>query len=209
MASSPITCPRGTTDKRRTTTTNNSSSHHHDSAPSRPHPLICTGAEPIHPVHGPPKPRAWLRPPETRSFFCHFGGFLIMRLCHWPPWAFTLRCTLFIEFLSSCGLPVSCCLATSIVWSRLGAPPWPFPKIFNQFGLCQVLIFNIYYMCTSRLLLSFFFIGRTSQPSAGNYTPHQVFATRTYVQSVRRKNPFAVEIPSLVLCTARVLSTCN
>ena len=32
---------RGTTDKCRTTTTNSSSSHHHDSAPSRPHPLIC------------------------------------------------------------------------------------------------------------------------------------------------------------------------
>ena len=26
---------------------------HHDSAPSRPHPLICTGAEPINPVHCP------------------------------------------------------------------------------------------------------------------------------------------------------------
>jgi len=72
VASSPIA--RGTTDKRRTTTTNSSSLHHHDSAPSRPHPLICTGAEPIHPVHGPPKLRAWPWPPETRSFFCHFGG---------------------------------------------------------------------------------------------------------------------------------------
>ena len=51
MASTPIACPRETTDKRRTTTTNSSSSHHHDSAPSRPHSLICTGAEPIHPVH--------------------------------------------------------------------------------------------------------------------------------------------------------------
>ena len=71
-------CPsRGTTDKRRTTTTNSSSSHHHDSAPSRPHPLICTGAETIHPVHGPPKLRAWPCPPETRSFFCHFGGYSI------------------------------------------------------------------------------------------------------------------------------------
>ena len=32
----------------------------------------------------------------------------------------------------------------------------PFPKIFNQFGLCQVLIFSIYYTCTSRLWLYFF-----------------------------------------------------
>ena len=63
-----------TTDKRRTTTTNSSSSPHHDSAPSRPHPLICAGAEPIHPVHGPCKLRAWPWPTETRSFFCHFGG---------------------------------------------------------------------------------------------------------------------------------------
>ena len=47
---------------------------HHDSAPSRPHPLICTGAEPIHPVHCPRQLRAWPWPPETRSFFCHFGG---------------------------------------------------------------------------------------------------------------------------------------
>jgi len=35
-----------------------SPSHNHDSAAPRQHPLICTGAEPIHQVHGPPKPRA-------------------------------------------------------------------------------------------------------------------------------------------------------
>jgi len=72
VASSPIARPRGTTDKRRTTTTNSSLSHHRDGAPSRPHPLSCTGAEPIHPVHGLPKLRALPWPPETRSFFCHF-----------------------------------------------------------------------------------------------------------------------------------------
>jgi len=77
VASSPIACPRGMTDKRRTTTTNSSSSHHHNSAPSRPHPLICTSVEPIHPVHGPRKLPAWPWPPETRSFFCHFGGFFM------------------------------------------------------------------------------------------------------------------------------------
>jgi len=53
VASSPIARPRGTTDKRRTATTNSSSSHHHDSAPSRPHPLICSGAEPIWPSSWP------------------------------------------------------------------------------------------------------------------------------------------------------------
>ena len=65
---------RRTTGKHRTTTTDSSSSHHQDSAPSRPHPLICTGAEPIHPVHGPPKLPAWLWSPETRSYFWHFGA---------------------------------------------------------------------------------------------------------------------------------------
>ena len=74
-------CPsRGTTDKRRTTTTNSSSSHHHDSAPSRPHLLICTGVESIHPIHGPPKLRACPWPPETRSFSCYFGGFFVCSL---------------------------------------------------------------------------------------------------------------------------------
>jgi len=42
---------RGTTDEFRTTTTNRSSSHHRDSVPPRLHPLICTGVEPIHPIH--------------------------------------------------------------------------------------------------------------------------------------------------------------
>ena len=35
-----------------------SPSRNHDSAAPRQHSLICTGAEPIHQVHGPPKPRA-------------------------------------------------------------------------------------------------------------------------------------------------------
>jgi len=47
---------------------------HHDSAPSRPHPLICTGAEPIHSVHCPRQLPAWPWSPETRSLSCHFGG---------------------------------------------------------------------------------------------------------------------------------------
>jgi len=72
---------RRTTGKRRTTTTDSISSHRHDSAPSRPHLLICTGAEPIHPVHGPPKLPAGPWPPETRSFFCHFGACLGMLHC--------------------------------------------------------------------------------------------------------------------------------
>ena len=41
---------------------------HHDSAPSRPHPLICTGAEPIHPVHCPRQLPAWpCRPMAPRN----------------------------------------------------------------------------------------------------------------------------------------------
>ena len=39
-------------------TPTSSPSHNHDSVVPRQTPLICTGAEPIHQVHGPPKPRA-------------------------------------------------------------------------------------------------------------------------------------------------------
>jgi len=45
----------------RTTKTNSSPSHHHDSTPSRQHPFICTGVEPIPLVHG----RLRLRATET------------------------------------------------------------------------------------------------------------------------------------------------
>jgi len=45
----------------RTTTTHSSSFHHHDSVPPRLYPLICTGAEPIHPIHG------WLGLPATAA----------------------------------------------------------------------------------------------------------------------------------------------
>jgi len=51
---------------------------HHDSAPSRPHPLICTGTEPIHPVHFPRQLPAWPWPHETRSLFYNFGGFFFI-----------------------------------------------------------------------------------------------------------------------------------
>ena len=72
VTNSPLACPRGTMDKRRTNTTNSSSSHHHDSAQSRPHPLICTGAEPIHPVDSPSKLPAWLWPPRNEVSFLPF-----------------------------------------------------------------------------------------------------------------------------------------
>ena len=49
----------------------------------RPHPLICTGAEPIHPVHCPRQLPAWPWSPETRSFFCHFGGVFRARPHKW------------------------------------------------------------------------------------------------------------------------------
>ena len=54
---------------------------HHDSAPSRPHPLICTGAEQIHPVQCPRQLPALPWPPETRSFSCHFGGVFSKKRC--------------------------------------------------------------------------------------------------------------------------------
>jgi len=47
-----------TTGKRKTITTDSSSSHYHDRAPPRQQPIICTGAEPICSVHGPPKLQA-------------------------------------------------------------------------------------------------------------------------------------------------------
>ena len=77
MASTSIACPRETTDKRRTTTTNSSSSHHHDSEPSRPHSLICTGAEPIHPVHASSQLcRAAVAPRNEVIFLPFWRGFL-------------------------------------------------------------------------------------------------------------------------------------
>ena len=79
MASTPIACPRETTDKRRTTTTNSSSSHYHDSAPSRPHSLICTGAEPIHPVHASSQLcRAAVAPRNEVIFLPFWRGFYIV-----------------------------------------------------------------------------------------------------------------------------------
>jgi len=39
---------------------------------------MCTGAEPIHPVHCPRQLPAWPWPPETRSFSCHFGGVFLI-----------------------------------------------------------------------------------------------------------------------------------
>jgi len=81
VASSQITRPRGMTKKRRTTTTNSSSSHHHDSASSRPHPLICTGAEPIHPVHSPPNRRSWPWPSRPSDHFSAcLAGFMCLRV---------------------------------------------------------------------------------------------------------------------------------
>jgi len=52
----------------------NSPSHNHDSTAPRPHPLICTGAGPIHPVHGPLWLPATEAMPRKDSHFCHFGG---------------------------------------------------------------------------------------------------------------------------------------
>ena len=72
VASTPIACPRETTDKRRATTTNSSSSHHQDSAPSRPHSLICTGAEPFHPVHASSKLGCAAVAPRNEVIFLPF-----------------------------------------------------------------------------------------------------------------------------------------
>ena len=53
-----VTVHEETEVNEKTTKPCNSPSRNHDSAAPRQHPLICTGAGPIHPVHGPPKLRA-------------------------------------------------------------------------------------------------------------------------------------------------------
>jgi len=52
----------------------NNQSHNHDSAAPRQHPLIFTGAGPIHPVHGPLRLPATEAMPRKDSHFRHFGG---------------------------------------------------------------------------------------------------------------------------------------
>jgi len=62
-----------------TTKPRNSSSRNHDSAAPRQHPLICTGAEPIRPVHGPPKLRAHESMLRNRiHIFAIFPPFLVV-----------------------------------------------------------------------------------------------------------------------------------
>ena len=50
-----------------------SPSRNHDNAEPRQHPLICTGAEQIHQVHGPPKPRATWQCLEIGFIFLPFS----------------------------------------------------------------------------------------------------------------------------------------
>jgi len=74
---------RETIGQHRTTTTDSSSSHHHDSAPPRQQPLICTGAKPIHPDHGPPKlaMESWSQCSEIEFTFSPFSRvFLVFGL---------------------------------------------------------------------------------------------------------------------------------
>jgi len=56
-----------------TNTTDSSSPHLHDSTPPRLQPIICTGAEPIHPVHGPPKLLATEATPQNEVTFLPFS----------------------------------------------------------------------------------------------------------------------------------------
>jgi len=52
----------------------NGPSHNHDNTAPRQHPLIYTGAGPIHPVHGPLWFPATEALPRKDSHFRHFGG---------------------------------------------------------------------------------------------------------------------------------------
>ena len=74
----------------RTTKTRSSPSHHHDSAPPRQRPLICTGAEPIHPVHGPLRLRATEAMPRNRI---HISAiFVRFHLCACVCWVCVCVC---------------------------------------------------------------------------------------------------------------------
>ena len=132
-------CPsRGTTDKRRTTTINSSSSHHHDSAPSRPHPLIYTGAEPIHPVHGPPKLRAWPWPPETKRGILAGFYLLVPRFFADPP---THSATIWW------GLPRTG-LSVQRVWQKNLASAGGF-----WLGHAPILLFTYYLSCGAHVTI--------------------------------------------------------
>jgi len=81
----PRDCSRETKGQQRTAKPRSNPSHHHNSAAPRQHPLICTSAEPIHPVHGPPKLLATEVIPQNESHLCHFrGSNSIVRGCNGP-----------------------------------------------------------------------------------------------------------------------------
>jgi len=72
VANSTIVRPHSTTDKRGTTATNSSSWHHHDSTTPWLQLIVCTGAQPIPPVHGPPKLQAKEATPRNEITFLPF-----------------------------------------------------------------------------------------------------------------------------------------
>ena len=88
----------------------NSPSHNHNSAAPRQHPLICTGAGLIHPVHGQPMSFATKAIPRNGVTFSPFL------------WAFLLRQ---IYFVHTCGLYVYCALVDLDSSSSPGARPTP------------------------------------------------------------------------------------
>jgi len=67
--------------------------HHanHDSVTPRQHPLICTGAEPIHQVHGSPKLELWSRCSEIGSHFHHFPAVFFVKTEFWELGTLRLR----------------------------------------------------------------------------------------------------------------------
>jgi len=74
-------CSRETKSQRRTTEPRSSPSQHHDSVPPRQHPLVCTGAEPIHPVHDQLHlPAAEATPPNRDYIFAIFARFFLSLL---------------------------------------------------------------------------------------------------------------------------------
>jgi len=58
-------------------------SHNHDSAAPRQHPLICTGAGPIHPDHGQPMSLATKAIPRDEVTFSPFSRAFSLSIAHW------------------------------------------------------------------------------------------------------------------------------
>ena len=114
---------------------------HHDSAPSRPHPLICTGAEPIHPVHCPPQLPAWpCRPMVPRNeviFLPFWRGFV----CKCVLQSVALCCT--DDCVAVCCSVLQCVAAC---WHSTDSP-WLYTTMYRMFTCLFRIQITVLLMC--------------------------------------------------------------